>query len=110
MSVVRPVEPGMRDPAEDIKFLGDELDFWYLSILKKTWDKFSRAVVQTHGEVSISLQKQFSGLGSTEDIIKELLKSLGLQDKRLTEWSEVDLMGFASALRKKTKPMIIAAK
>jgi ribosome-binding ATPase YchF (GTP1/OBG family) len=46
-----PVEPGERDPSDDIKFLEDELDFWYLDILKKTWEKFSRSVTQTNAEI-----------------------------------------------------------
>lgn len=104
-----PVAPGTRDPAEDIKFLEAELDYWYLDILKKTWDKFSRAVSQTNQDIPKSLNKQFSGVGSTEDMITEILKDLKLESKRLIDWSQGELFEFASALRKKTKPMIIAA-
>lgn len=104
-----PVSPGTRDPAEDIKFLEDEFDYWYLGILKKTWEKFSRAVTQTHEEIPKALHKQFSGLGSTEDLIKEILKELNLLEKRLNAWTDKELYSFARALRIKTKPMIIAA-
>ncbi|PIN80941.1 hypothetical protein COV13_02790 [Candidatus Woesearchaeota archaeon CG10_big_fil_rev_8_21_14_0_10_32_9] len=104
-----PVLPGTRDPAEDIKFLETELDFWYLGILKKVWEKFSRAVTQTHGDAVKALHKQFSGLGSTEDMIKEILKEINLAEKTLLTWSEQDLLMFSRELRKKTKPMIIAA-
>ncbi len=104
-----PVQPGTRDPAEDIKFLETELDFWYLGILKKAWDKFSRAVTQTHSDVPKALHKQFSGLGSTEEMIKEILKKLNLAEKRLLDWKEEDLFSFSRELRLKTKPMIIAA-
>ena len=104
-----PVKPGTRDPAEDIKFLEDELDYWYLGILKKTWEKFSRAVIQTHEDVPKALHKQFSGLGSNEDMVKQILREIGLAEKRLNEWKEKELMSFARALRIKTKPMIIAA-
>lgn len=104
-----PVTPGSRDPAEDIRFLETELDFWYLGILKKVWEKFSRAVTQTHGDIVKALHKQFSGLGSTEDMIKEILKEINLAEKRLMDWQEEDLLSFARELRKRTKPMIIAA-
>jgi ribosome-binding ATPase YchF (GTP1/OBG family) len=104
-----PVAPGARDPVEDVKFLETELDYWYLGILKKSWEKFSRAVVQTNTETEKALHRQFSGLGSTEEMIKQLLRVLGLEGKKLSSWSDSDLMAFARELRKKTKPMIVAA-
>jgi ribosome-binding ATPase YchF (GTP1/OBG family) len=104
-----PVAPGTRDPAEDIKFLESELDYWYLSILKKTWARFSRTVVQTNAEIDKALNKQFSGIGSNEIMIKEILKELDLLEKKVSEWSDDDLLSFASHLRKRTKPMLVAA-
>ena len=104
-----PVSIGEYDPAEDIKFLETELDFWYLSILKKSWEKFSRSVSQTNQDIVKSLHKQFSGLGSDEDMIKAILKQLGLVEKKLSSWSDEELLAFASKLRKKTKPILIAA-
>lgn len=104
-----PVPPGTHDPEKDVLFLENELDHWYLSILKKTWEKFSRAVSQTNQEPDKALHKQFSGLGSTEEMIKDILEKTKLKEKKLKEWEEEDLHTFASALRAKTKPMIIAA-
>ncbi|MCF7871688.1 redox-regulated ATPase YchF [Candidatus Woesearchaeota archaeon] len=104
-----PAQPNTRDPALDIKFMEDELDFWYLSILKKTWEKFSRQVQQTNSDVDKALHKQFSGLGSSEDMIRGILSYLDLDAKILVDWSEDELFKFARALRIKTKPMLIVA-
>lgn len=104
-----PVPPNTRDPVEDIKFLEKELDYWYLSMLKKTWDKFSRAVTQTHENIPKALHKQFSGVGSSEPMIILILKELDLTEKMLNAWSDEELFSFAKELRKKTKPMVIAA-
>jgi ribosome-binding ATPase len=104
-----PVAPGTRDPAEDVLFLEKELDYWYLIILKKAWERFSRSVTQTNQEVDKALNKQFSGLGSSEDMIKEILEKINLKGKQLNTWSEEDLFSFASSLRKRTKPMIVVA-
>ncbi len=104
-----PVPQGSYDPAKDIRFLEEELDYWYLSILKKPWEKFSRTTTQTQTETAKALQKQFSGLGSDEEMIKELLKKTGLKEKKLDQWNEEELFKFARELRKATKPMIIAA-
>ena len=104
-----PVGTGTYDPANDIEFLEKELDYWYLGILKKTWEKFARTTVQTQVEVEKALHKQFSGLGSTEDMIKEILLELKLYEKRINTWNEEELHKFARELRIKTKPMLIAA-
>ncbi|RMF54705.1 redox-regulated ATPase YchF [Candidatus Woesearchaeota archaeon] len=104
-----PVTPGSYDPARDIKFLEDELDYWYLGILKKGWEKFARQVQQEHQDIAKALAKQLSGLGVDEDMTKETISLLELNKEQPSEWSEEDLMGIARSLRKKTKPMIIAA-
>src|SRR3989344_590772 len=102
------VEPGSYDPANDIRFLERELDLWYLRILKKGWEKFSRTVKQEGSDISKAVAKQMSGLRVDEDLAKEVIKKLNLSDK-IDTWSEEDLMNLASVLRNRTKPMIIAA-
>ncbi len=103
-----PIEAGTYDPANDIKFLETELDMWYLGILKKGWDKFARTAMMEHAQVHKALAKQLSGLGVDEDMVKETIARLSLPAK-LTDWSEENLMAIATDLRRKTKPMIIAA-
>lgn len=103
-----PVEVGSHDPAGDVKFLEYELDMWYLQILKKPWEKFMRASLADHLETYKAIAKQFTGLMATEDMIKDMLRRLNLE-KKLNEWNNDDLMRFATELRKRTKPMIVAA-
>jgi ribosome-binding ATPase YchF (GTP1/OBG family) len=102
-----PVSPGTRDPAQDIIFLENELDHWYLNILKKVWEKLKslKSDIENHK----ILNKQLSGVGSTEQITKEILKKLNLEHKKLSDWNKEEIFSFASELRKETKPMIIAA-
>lgn len=104
-----PVKAGSYDPAKDIIFLEEELDYWYLRILKKGWEKFARQVQQEHSELHKALAKQLSGLSVNENMIKQGIKELNLNAEQLTKWSEKDLFKLASYLRKITKPMIIAA-
>ncbi len=103
-----PVNPGKYDPANDIKFLEEELDYWYSGILKKGWDKFAKEVQQTHKELHKALAKQLSGVGVDEEMIEQQIKGLNLDPSKPTEWSEQDLFELAKNLRKITKPMIIA--
>ncbi|RMF06098.1 redox-regulated ATPase YchF [Candidatus Woesearchaeota archaeon] len=104
-----PVEQGSYDPANDIRFLELELDMWYLNILKKPWEKFARQVQQEHADVKKAIAKQFSGLGVKEDMVEEVLKKLGFDTSKVASWSEEQIKALAVELRKRTKPMIIAA-
>ena len=103
-----PITPGSYDPANDVKFLEEELDYWYLGILKKGWEKFARDVQQTHKEVHKALAKQLSGLGVDEKMVERQIENIGLNKERPAEWTENNLFALAKKLRKLTKPMIIA--
>lgn len=103
-----PVEAGGYDPAEDILFLEEELDMWYLGILKKGWEKFARQVQQEGREIDKALGKQLSALGVDEDMAKEVIKILGLNKEKPSEWNEENLKKLAVEFRKRTKPTVIA--
>ncbi|MBN2881107.1 redox-regulated ATPase YchF [Candidatus Woesearchaeota archaeon] len=104
-----PVDVGSYDPQNDIKFLEEELDFWYLGILKKGWDKLSRQMQVEKSSSKIILAKQLSGLKVNEIHVESALRKLNLEEKKPTEWTENELLSLARILREKTKPMIIAA-
>ncbi|MDO8622817.1 MAG: GTPase, partial [archaeon] len=50
------------NPIEDIEMLENELDLWYIEILKKVWKTFSRQIQQTKENFAKAVAKQFSGL------------------------------------------------
>jgi len=102
------VQSGSYDPVEDVKFLEIELDMWYLNILKKGWEKFARTVIQEKQAIHIALGKQLSGLKVTEMMIEDTVKELALNKDKPNEWTAIELKNLATALRKKTKPMVIA--
>jgi ribosome-binding ATPase len=102
-----PVDAGSYNPSNDIKFLEEELDQWYLRILNKGWEKFVRQQSATKGEEYKAIAKQMSGLRVTENIAKKVL--LKLDFGTFENWEEKEKKALASSLRKETKPMIIAA-
>ncbi|MEE9525467.1 MAG: redox-regulated ATPase YchF [Candidatus Woesearchaeota archaeon] len=104
-----PVQPLSYNPAEDIKFLELELDMWYFRNVSKGWEKFARQIQQENQEIKQALAKQLSFLRVTEEIIEDVIKEIGLNKERPSEWTQDNLKQMASALRKITKPMIIAA-
>jgi ribosome-binding ATPase YchF (GTP1/OBG family) len=104
-----PVKPLSYDPANDVKFLEIELDHWYHGILKKGWDRLARQIQQEQSQVQKVLAKQLGGMGVDEELMKVALKEFDLAGKVVIHWTDDDLFRLAAFLRKKTKPMIIAA-
>ncbi len=96
------------DPCEDVKFLEEELNAWYLNILSRVWKGFARKAELENTKFSEAVAKQFSGLKVKEEQVKKVLLKLALPEKP-SVWSEEQLKKFASELRKTSKPMIIAA-
>jgi ribosome-binding ATPase len=101
-------EIGSYDPANDIKFLETELDMWYYGILKKGWEKFARTVSQTKENLTLALAKQLSGLKVTEEMIKTALLKPQFSAQPI-DWSDETIRELTRELRKKSKPIIIAA-
>ena len=103
-----PVPAGSYDPADDVRFLETELDMWYLGLIKTGWEKFARTVMQTKANISKSVAKQLSGLRVTEDMVVDAIKNLKLPED-IMSWKDGELLQLAASLRKKTKPIVIAA-
>ncbi|MGE0793176.1 MAG: redox-regulated ATPase YchF [Candidatus Woesearchaeota archaeon] len=103
------VEVGSYDPCKDIEFLEIELDYWYLEIMKKGWEKFIRVTQQEQKEIHKALAKQLGGLGVDEIITQDAIKKLNLNPLKSKDWTDDEMYILARELRIKTKPMIIAA-
>ena len=102
-----PINPLSYDPAEDIRFLETELDYWYLRLITKGWNEFARRVQQEHSEVHKALTKHLTSFRVSEALMQESMKRLDLPSM-ITAWKDEDLLRLAHELRVKTKPMIIA--
>lgn len=103
------VDAGSYDPLNDVRFLEEELDYWYLNILKKGWEKFARQIQQERKDIAGALAKQLSGMGVDENISEDVIRKVGLNKDRPSSWTEEELFSLAKEFRKITKPMIIAA-
>lgn len=103
------VAPLSHDPLKDVKFLEDELDYWYLGVLQRGWEKLARLLMQEKGEAYKAIAKQMSAFGITEDMSKEVLEKLKLKEKKPTDWTEEELFNVAKIFRQRTKPVLIAA-
>jgi len=103
-----PVLPGSHDPAEDVRFLEEELAHWIAGILSRNWDKESRRADLEETPPEKVLLGRLTGLGLSEMQIHMALREAPL-DPKMARWSHEDLLRLAHALRRRGKPMILAA-
>lgn len=97
------------DCSKDVLMLENELDLWYLGILKKVWRGFARTIEVAKSDFAKAVAKQFSGLKVTEEDVKSVVREGNFDFANSSKWEDSKLKEFASELRKKSKPMIIAA-
>jgi ribosome-binding ATPase len=96
------------DVSKDVLFLEEELNKWYFGILSRAWKNFARKSEIEGENFAVAVAKQFSGLKVNEDMAKKVISKLNFSEKP-SLWNPSQMMKFAAALRKETKPMIIAA-
>ena len=96
------------DPREDIDFLEDELDMWYLEVLEKGIERYETGYDGEDDEIEVELAEQMSAFRTNKDEIKREILSLGL-DLDPETWDETDREELAREIRKATKPMVVAA-
>ncbi len=94
------------DPAEDVRFLEREIDYWVKGILEKNWAKISKAATVS-GKPWGPVAKQLSGLGMSEEKVKGVFEE-GKFSAKPSEWNGQEVLRFASAIRQRSKPMLIA--
>ncbi|MEM3422201.1 MAG: redox-regulated ATPase YchF [Candidatus Bilamarchaeaceae archaeon] len=101
------VPVGSYDPAKDIIFLENELNYWIKGILDNNWIRLVKDSKKDGNEKV--LFDQFTGLGISKNAIVKTLVELRLKDKLLEQWSEEEKLAFAKKMREIGKPILIAA-
>ncbi len=86
-----------RNPEDDIKFLEEEIDLWFASVIQKAAVKIGK--VKTKSDIVNVLVEQLSGLEIKREHIENLIEKFSIEN----------VNEFARELRKISKPMIIAA-
>lgn len=105
----QPVPAGTHNPLEDVEFVEGEFDQWFKQILEREWQKLLREITQKTATLIEGITKRFSGLGVKEFLVSEVLKESDLVTKKPSEWTDSDILRFVTVLRKKTKPILVAA-
>ncbi len=93
---------GKHDPQEDVKWLEEEINMWYKSVLERNKAKMERLKRSGKKDVDILLDT-FSSFGVKRELAEEVVKIYG----EIEKWR--DTYEVAKFLREKTKPIVIAA-
>ena len=105
----QPVPLGSHDPLKDIEFVHHEFDAWFTQLLKREWPKLAKETEQKKITLLDSISRRLSGLGIKEADVRAALASENHTDIKPANWQSEDIAAFASALRKISKPIVIAA-
>jgi ribosome-binding ATPase YchF (GTP1/OBG family) len=98
---------GSYDPANDIRFLENELNYWIKGIMDNNWVRLVKDSKKEGNEKV--LFDQFTGLGISSSAVSKTLNELNLKEKPLDRWTEEEKFAFAKKMREIGKPMIIVA-
>ncbi len=90
-----PVEPGSRDPEEDIKFIENELNEWFYSIINKDWAKFARTIDLSGKDLVDALLSKLSGISVNRSHIIETLKSYKIGKPKINAMDRTRFKGIS---------------
>ncbi len=93
------------DPANDIKFLEEELDFWFFNIIQKHWPNIEKKIKMQDMKIEDAIASVMSGLNVSLDDIIMAIRQLEIDKKNIS----LRLFEISRKLREISKPMIIAA-
>lgn len=102
------VPAGTRDPAEDVRFLEDEIDWWIEGLLADNWERLAKKMQMENRKVESAIAEKLAGIGVTEPLAAKGLRDAGLAGKKPTELQADGLLALARALRKASKPFVLA--
>ncbi len=100
---------GTHDPKEDVEFVEEEFDQWFKQILLREWEKLTKEIEQKRTKLVEGIARRFSGLAIKEHDVHEVLQKFNLISKNPNDWNDSDITTFVKELRRKTKPILIAA-
>lgn len=95
------------DPSVDIVWLRSEIVQWVLGNLMQKWGSVKRRHIAIKANAVETLQGQFSGYGSTSNVIARTLDRMGLKEP-LEHWSDETVAKVVNAFVDEKFPTIIA--
>ncbi|ODQ67793.1 P-loop containing nucleoside triphosphate hydrolase protein [Nadsonia fulvescens var. elongata DSM 6958] len=98
------------DPLRDVEWLQDEIFRWVEGNLKGRWGSIVRRHTATKSTIVATLQNQFSGYGSTTDLVNRALDEAvpKLKERALENWDADDLATVVRAFTHQKFPTVLS--
>jgi ribosome-binding ATPase YchF (GTP1/OBG family) len=103
-----PVDVGVYDPIEEVDFIESELDAWLAGVVAGNWETIERQSRAPDFDLEDAVTDVMSGLGASEPDVAACLREVEYPDDPMA-WEDTDRAAFASALRERTKPLLLVA-
>ena len=105
----RLVPPGSHDPAEEVRWLEEELVEWVAEILSRDFDRQARSTELDGKKVEEFLGQRLTGLSIPTAAISAALRTVPVDRGHPARWSVDDRRNLARELLRAAKPRLVAA-
>ena len=103
-----PVDVGTHDPTRDVAFVEAEMDHWLAGIVERNWESVERRSRNPDFAIDEALSDMLTGFGASPADVAAVLRDLEYPaDPR--EWDDEHRQALATAVRERTKPLVVAA-
>jgi ribosome-binding ATPase YchF (GTP1/OBG family) len=103
------VAEGSHDPIEDVRFLEEEIELWFLKIIENNWVKTARVMEKDFNKKVSQLAQVLAGIKILPWHIEKAMRDMKIDEKYLNDWSPEEKKEFAHRCRVWSKPILIAA-
>ncbi|MGD0588066.1 MAG: redox-regulated ATPase YchF [Thermoplasmata archaeon] len=105
----RLAEPGSHDPAEEVRWLEDELVAWVGEILSRDYLRHARGTELDGKKVEDFLAERLTGLSISPAVIATVLRGSTVERAHPARWTVEERIGLARQLLEASKPRLVAA-
>lgn len=105
----RLTEPGSQDPAEEVRWLEDELVAWVAEILGRDFVRQARGTELDGKKVEDFLAERLTGLSISPAAITAALRGSTVERAHPARWTEEERAQLARQLLEASKPRLVAA-
>ncbi|MGA9043678.1 MAG: redox-regulated ATPase YchF [Thermoplasmata archaeon] len=105
----RLAEHGSHDPAEEVRWLEDELVAWVSEILNRDFIRHARGTELDGKKVEEFLAERLTGLSISPNAIAAALRGSTVERAHPARWTEEDRSHLARQLLEASKPRLVAA-
>lgn len=103
------VAPGTQDPAEEVRWLEEELVAWAAEILGREFERQARVAELEGRSAEEMLEQRLTGLSIHIGAITAALRTVGLDREHPAHWTKEERRALAAELLRTAKPRLIAA-